>query len=49
MFVWQQFEGSTTMSKVHPVTSRFILDQRIVAYTEIEHCFHSFAKVCTGI
>jgi hypothetical protein len=37
------------MSKVYPVTSRFILDQRIVAYKEIEHCFHSWAAVCTGI
>lgn len=32
--VWQQCEGSTTTSKVYPVTSRFSLEQRIVAYKE---------------
>jgi hypothetical protein len=47
--VWQQCEGSTTMSKAYPVTSCFILEQNIVAYKEIEHCFHSHAAVCTGI
>jgi hypothetical protein len=49
MFVWQQCEGSTTMNKVYPVTSGFILDQSIVAYKETEHCFHSCDAVCTGI
>jgi hypothetical protein len=36
------------MNKVYPVTSHFILDQRIVAYKEIEHYIHSCAAVCTG-
>jgi hypothetical protein len=49
MFVWEQCEGSTTMSKVYPVTSRFILDQRIVACKGIENCFHSCAAFFTGI
>jgi hypothetical protein len=49
MFVWKQCEGSTIISKVYPVTIRFILDELIVAYKEIEHCFHSCAAVCTGI
>jgi hypothetical protein len=49
MFVWQQCEGSTTMSNVYPVTSHFILDQRIVAYKVIEHYFHGCAAVCKGI
>jgi hypothetical protein len=49
MFVWQPCQGSTTVSKVYAVTSRFILDQRIVAYKEIEHCFHSCAAFSTWI
>jgi hypothetical protein len=47
--VWEQWEGLTTVNKVYPVTSRFILDQRIVAFKEIEPCFHSCAEICTGI
>jgi hypothetical protein len=44
-----QCKGLATMGEVYPVTSRFILDQGIVAFKEMEHCFHICAAVCTGI
>jgi hypothetical protein len=47
--VWQWCTGVRTMSKVHSVTSHFILEQRIIVYKEVEHCFHNCAAVCTGI